>query len=65
MMLSPMEIQRAYRRRDVAALDALMVDLCVECGTCSYVCPSHQPLTPSVGLARRMLKAERRREGRG
>ena len=59
--LSPIEIHKAYLARDVASLDRLMADLCVECGTCSYVCPSKQPLVQSTHLARALLRAEQRR----
>lgn len=59
--LSPIDIHKAYVARDVAALDRLMADLCVECGTCSYVCPSKQPLVQSTHLARAMLRAEQRK----
>ncbi len=59
--LSPIAIHKAYISRDVEALDRLMADLCVECGTCSYVCPSKQPLVQSTHLARAMLRAEQRR----
>ena len=59
--LSPVGIQKAYLKRDVAALDELMADLCVECGTCSYVCPARQPLAQATRLARSMLRAEQRK----
>lgn len=59
--LAPIQIQRAYRQRDVAALDRLMADLCIECGTCSYVCPAKQPLAQSTRLARAKLRAEQRK----
>ena len=66
MRLSPVNIQKAYRKGDVAELDRLMADLCVGCGICSYVCPAKQPLTQSVGLAGKLLKAEKRKaKGRG
>ena len=66
MRLSPISIQKAYRKADVAELDRLMADLCVGCGICSYVCPAKQPLTQSVGLASRLLKAQQRKaRGRG
>lgn len=61
MQLAPIDIQKAYRKGDTAALNDLMADLCVGCGICSYVCPAKQPLTQSVGLAGRLLKAERRK----
>ena len=59
--LAPINIQKAFQRDDIAALDKLMADLCVECGTCSYVCPAKQPLAQSVRLARARLRAEQRK----
>ncbi len=64
--LAPIDIQKAYQRRDVGALDRLMADLCVECGSCSYVCPAKQPLAQSTRFARAFLRAEQRKaKGRG
>ena len=59
--LSPIEIHKAYIARNTARLDELMADLCVECGTCSYVCPSKQPLVQSTHLARALLRSEQRK----
>ena len=59
--LAPISIQKAYLRRDMEALDKLMADLCVECGTCSYVCPARQPLAQATRLARAALRAEQRK----
>ncbi len=64
MRLSPVDIQRAYLRRNYEALDKLMADLCVECGTCSYVCPARQPLAQSTRLARAKLRSEQRKARR-
>ncbi|MBR3317547.1 MAG: electron transport complex subunit RsxC [Atopobiaceae bacterium] len=60
MRLAPIDIQKAYMRRDVEKLDELMADLCVECGTCSYVCPAKQPLAQSTRFARAFLRAKQR-----
>ena len=65
MHLTPIAIQKAYQRTDVKALDRLMADLCVECGTCSYVCPAKQPLAASVRLARSLLRSEQRKARKG
>ncbi len=64
MHLAPIDIQKAYLRRNYEALDKLMADLCVECGTCSYVCPARQPLAQSTRLARAKLRAEQRKARR-
>ena len=36
----------------VPELDKLMVDLCIGCGTCSYVCPAKRPVTQTMNLAK-------------
>ncbi|MFR3323651.1 MAG: 4Fe-4S dicluster domain-containing protein [Oscillospiraceae bacterium] len=42
---------------DVEQLNqALNADLCMSCGTCSFVCPAKRPLAPSIALAKIMMK---------
>lgn len=60
--LAPISIQKAYYKHDIEGLDRLMADLCVECGTCSYVCPARQPLAQSTRFARAALRAEQRKK---
>ena len=52
MGLSPVEIAGAYTKNDGEMLDKLMVDLCIGCGTCSYVCPAKRPVTQTMNLAK-------------
>ena len=33
-----------------------MVDLCMECGCCSFVCPAKRPVTETMRSAKAMLK---------
>lgn len=54
--LDPRAIAKAYRLDDGAALKALCVDLCMECGCCSYVCPAHRPLVQTNVLGKGKLK---------
>ena len=61
MHLAPIQVQHAWRANDVQRIDALCADLCIECGTCAYVCPANQPLAQSMRLARQMLRAEQRK----
>ena len=60
--MAPISIQKAYYKHDIEGLDRLMADLCVECGTCSYVCPARQPLAQSTRFARAALRAEQRKK---
>ena len=41
---------------DVDLLKELNADLCMSCGTCSFVCPAKRPLAPSIALAKIMMK---------
>ena len=54
--LSPVIIAKAYNAQNVDELDRLMADLCMECGSCSYVCPAKRPVTETMGLAKAMLR---------
>ena len=45
-------IAKAYNAHDLPGLDKLMVDLCIGCGTCSYVCPAKRPVTQTMNLAK-------------
>ena len=56
MGLSPVEIVGAFNKKNVEALDDMMVDLCIACGTCSYVCPAKRPVTQTMALAKDYLK---------
>ena len=53
--LDPREIALAYKRKDTDALEYLHVDLCMECGCCSYICPANRPLVQTNKLSKIML----------
>ncbi len=55
--LMPVEIEAAFERGDVEALAALKVNLCMECGCCSYICPARRPLVQTNKLAKPMVMA--------
>ena len=55
--LMPCEIEAAYERKDVEALAALKVNICMECGCCSYICPARRPLVQTNKLAKPMVMA--------
>lgn len=55
MMLMPTTIFKAYDRRDVEALQKLNVTLCMECGSCSYVCPAKKQLSFINRLAKQLV----------
>lgn len=55
--LMPTEIEHAYDQKDGARLEKLKVNLCMECGCCSYVCPAKRPLVQVNKLAKVVLSS--------
>lgn len=56
LRLDPPGFGKAYAKKDCATLEALKVNLCMECGVCAYVCPAKRHLVQRNRLAKRMLK---------
>ncbi len=56
LRLDPRAISRAYKRNEPEELKALCVDLCMECGCCSYVCPAKRHLVQTNKLAKAVLR---------
>lgn len=55
MNLMPLEISKAYKKRDIDALQKLKVSLCINCGACTYVCPAKRKLAETNQLAKALL----------
>ena len=51
----PSLIETAFKMKDVDELKALKVNLCIECGCCSYVCPAKRPLVVTNKLSKRLI----------
>jgi electron transport complex protein RnfC len=56
MNLMPTEFEKSYEMRDIKRLRKLRVDLCMECGSCSYICPAKRNLTERNKLAKDLLR---------
>ena len=54
--LDPRSIALAYKLSDCEALQKLCVDMCMECGCCSYICPANRPLVQTNKLAKIKLR---------
>ena len=55
-MLDPRSIALAYKIGNAEELQKLCVDMCMECGCCSYVCPANRPLVQTNKLAKIKLR---------
>lgn len=58
--LVPPMMVKAATHGDLAGFEKLNGMECMECGTCSYVCPARRPLTQIFKQARRMVMADRK-----
>ena len=56
LRLDPRAIARAYKLDSAEDLQTLCVDLCMECGCCSYVCPAKRHLVQTNKLAKAKLR---------
>ena len=56
LRLSPNDISKAYKLNDGASLEKFKVNLCMECGCCSYVCPAKRQLVQTNKLAKAALR---------
>lgn len=52
MGLMPTELEHAYDARDAELLKRLHVNLCMDCGACSYVCPAKRNIAEKNQLAK-------------
>lgn len=56
LSLMPLDFARAYAMRDYDLLEDRKINLCMECGCCSYVCPANRPLVENHKLAKAALR---------
>ena len=54
--LIPTALANAYEKRDAQALSDLKVMQCMECGSCSFICPARRPLAFTNKLGKGVVK---------
>jgi electron transport complex protein RnfC len=55
----PCDIDRAYKIRDIEELKRLKVKLCMNCGSCTFVCPANRKLAETNPLAKSLIPRDR------
>ncbi|MGF1919236.1 electron transport complex subunit RsxC [Enterococcus faecalis] len=58
--LKPILISRAYRNNDLITAEQLGVFNCIECGACSYICPSKIDLLQDIRSAKQQIREAKR-----
>lgn len=56
LKLMPVDYARALATGDMELLEKRKVNLCMECGCCSFVCPARRPLVENNKLAKAALR---------
>ncbi len=56
LRLMPLDFAKALATDDMELLAKRKVNLCMECGCCSYVCPARRPLVENNKLAKAKLR---------
>lgn len=59
MGLFPAKVETAYRMSKTDAFEKLNVSYCMECGSCSYICPAKRPLTEVMRIAKSELRRKK------
>ena len=63
--INPYAIANAFKVADLDETERLGVNLCMECGCCSFICPANRPLVQTNRLAKAALRkraAENKKE---
>ena len=58
--LMPIQLSNFMEHNMIDELEEYNVLNCIECGCCSYVCPSNRPLLHNIKLAKAEVMARRR-----
>ena len=56
MGLMPTELEHAYDARDAELLQTLNINLCMNCGACTFVCPAKRNISEKNQLAKLFLR---------
>lgn len=56
MNLVPTSIENAAKTKNIDALKKSGVNICMECGCCSFACPSGKPLVQHMRLAKSLVR---------
>lgn len=56
MMLMPMMYDELYRKGKYKKMKKYDLELCIDCGSCEYICPSNVPLLESITKGKKKLK---------
>lgn len=56
MSLMPVILSKAAEKKDIEKLKKYDLPSCIECGSCSFICPAHRHLLQSLRIGKQLLK---------
>jgi electron transport complex protein RnfC len=56
MSLMPVSLALASETKDIEKLKKYDVMSCIECGSCSFVCPAHRHVLQSIRVGKQLFK---------
>ena len=51
-------LEKNFEKRIIERLRKLSVMTCIECGSCSFVCPANRPLVHSIRLGKNLIRKD-------
>ncbi len=64
LSLTPTNIVRSVKAKDVDALNRMGAMVCMECGSCAFSCPAGRPLVQHMRLAKSMIREAAKANGK-
>ena len=64
VFLNPIRLANLQEKNRLAEMEEENIMDCIECGSCSYVCPAKRPLIQRITLGKKALQIEKDRQRR-
>jgi len=63
IFLNPISLANYSEQELIEGMERLKIDDCIECGTCSFICPAKKPLVQNIILGKGIVQNARRSNG--
>ncbi len=63
VFLNPITLANYSERQNIEGMERLKINDCIECGTCSFVCPAKKPLVQNIILGKGIVREAQSRNG--
>jgi len=63
VFLNPITLANYAEKEIIEGLERLKVNDCIECGTCSFICPAKKPLVQNIIIGKGIVRNAQSRNG--